>query len=73
MDIKKMKTEDLTGFIIAICGSIVAAGWWVVNNVLTNKSKITLLEQRTDMMISLMKEMREDQKEMRRDIKLIPR
>tara|TARA_S200002703_G_scaffold58275_1_gene50659 strand:- start:738 stop:971 length:234 start_codon:yes stop_codon:yes gene_type:complete len=60
--------EDYTGFLIAIAGAFAAAGWWIINNLLTNKSQIKLLEQKTDMMHELLKEMRDDQKEMRRDI-----
>tara|TARA_R100001369_G_scaffold25667_2_gene46708 strand:+ start:14197 stop:14409 length:213 start_codon:yes stop_codon:yes gene_type:complete len=64
-----MKTmSDFTAIIIAISTALVGSFWWVINNILTNKSKVTLLEQKTDMIIELMKEMRGDQKEMRRDI-----
>jgi hypothetical protein len=64
-----MKTmSDYTAILIAIFTALVAAAWWVMNNILTNKSKVILLEQKTDMMIKLMEEMREDQKEMRRDV-----
>lgn len=65
----KMKTmSDYTAILIAIFTALIAAAWWVMNNILTNKSKVVLLEQKTDMMIKLMEEMREDQKEMRRDV-----
>ena len=65
----KMKTmSDYTAILIAIFTAFIAAAWWVLNNILTNKSKVVLLEQKTDMMIKLMEEMREDQKEMRRDV-----
>jgi hypothetical protein len=60
--------SDFTAIIIAISTALVGSFWWVINNILTNKSKVTLLEQKTDMIIELMKEMRGDQKEMRRDI-----
>ena len=60
--------EDYMGFLIALAGAIAASGWWIVNNLLTSKSQIKLLEQKTDMMHELLKEMRDDQKEMRRDI-----
>ena len=64
-----MKTmSDYTAIMIAIFTAFVGAAWWVINNILTNKSKVVLLEQKTDMMIKLMEEMREDQKEMRRDV-----
>ena len=66
---KTMKfVQDYMGFVIAIAGAAVAAAWWVMNNVLTSKSQVKLLEQKTDMMIQMMAEMREDQKEMRKDI-----
>ena len=52
----------------AIFTVFIAASWWVLNNILTNKSKVVLLEQKTDMIIKLIEEMREDQKEMRRDV-----
>ena len=65
----KMKTmADYTAIIIAIFTAFIAAAWWIINNILTNKSKVVLLEQKTDMIIKLMEEMREDQKEMRRDV-----
>lgn len=65
----KMKTmSDYTAILIALFTAFIAAAWWVMNNILTNKSKVILLEQKTDMMIKLMEEMREDQKEMRRDV-----
>lgn len=60
--------SDYTAILIAIFTALIAAAWWVMNNILTNKSKVVLLEQKTDMMIKLMEEMREDQKEMRRDV-----
>ena len=60
--------SDYTAILIAIFTAFIAAAWWVLNNILTNKSKVILLEQNTDMMIKLMEEMREDQKEMRRDV-----
>ena len=64
-----MKTmSDYTAILIAIFTAFIAGAWWVMNNILTNKSKVILLEQKTDMMIKLMEEMREDQKEMRRDV-----
>lgn len=64
-----MKTmADYTAIMIAIFTGFIAAAWWIINNILTNKSKVVLLEQKTDMMIKLMEEMREDQKEMRRDV-----
>ena len=64
-----MKTmADYTAIMIAIFTAFIASAWWVINNILTNKSKVVLLEQKTDMIIKLMEEMREDQKEMRRDV-----
>ena len=64
-----MKTmADYTAIMIAIFTAFIASAWWVINNILTNKSKVILLEQKTDMIIKLMEEMREDQKEMRRDV-----
>ena len=60
--------EDYMGFLIAIAGAFAASAWWIINNLLTNKSQIKLLEQKTDMMHELLKEVRDDQKEMRRDI-----
>jgi len=57
--------EDYMGFLIALAGAIAASGWWIINNLLTSKSQIKLLEQKTDMMHELLKEMRDDQKEMR--------
>ena len=65
---RKMKFEDYTGFVMAVFGAAIGAAWWVVNNILTNKSQVRLLEQKTDMMIKMMEEMRSDQKEMRKDI-----
>lgn len=64
-----MKTlGDYTTILTAIFTVFIAASWWVLNNILTNKSKVVLLEQKTDMIIKLIEEMREDQKEMRRDV-----
>ena len=60
--------EDYMGFLIAISGAVAASAWWIINNLLTSKSQIKLLEQKTDIMHELLKEMRDDQKEMRRDI-----
>lgn len=60
--------EDYIGFLVAIAGAVAASAWWIINNLLTSKSQIKLLEQKTDMMHELLKEMRDDQKEMRRDI-----
>ena len=60
--------EDYMGFLIAIAGAFAASAWWIINNILSSKSQIKLLEQKTDMMHELLKEMRDDQKEMRRDI-----
>ena len=60
--------QDYMGFVIAVAGAVAASGWWIVNNLLTSKSQIKLLEQKTDMMHEMLKEMRDDQKEMRRDI-----
>ena len=60
--------EDYTGYIVAAITALIAASWWIINNVLTNRSQVVLLEQKTDMMIKMMEEMRSDQKEMRKDI-----
>ena len=60
--------QDYTALFIAMVGAVIGAVWWVLNNILTNQSKVHLLEQKTDMMIKMMEEMRSDQKEMRKDI-----
>ena len=60
--------EDFTGYIVAGITALIAASWWIINNVLTNRSQVVLLEQKTDMIIKMMEEMRSDQKEMRKDI-----
>ena len=60
--------EDYTGYILAAVTALIGASWWIINNVLTNRSQVGLLEQKTDMMIKMMEEMRSDQKEMRKDI-----
>ena len=66
---RKMKfIQDYTALFIAMVGAAIGAVWWVLNNILTNQSKVQLLEQKTDMMIKMMEEMRSDQKEMRKDI-----
>lgn len=60
--------EDYTGYVVAVITALIGASWWIINNVLTNRSQVVLLEQKTDMMIKMMEEMRSDQKEMRKDI-----
>lgn len=60
--------ENYANILWGVTLSILAASWWVIRNVLTNNKKIELLEQKTEMMHELLKEVRNDQKEMRRDL-----
>ena len=60
--------ENYANILWGVTLSILAASWWVIRNVLTNNKKIELLEQKTGMMHELLKEVRNDQKEMRRDL-----
>ena len=56
------------GYVIAVSTATLAAVWWLMNNILTNKSEIKLLKHQNDITNKLLDELRNDQKEMRRDI-----
>lgn len=60
--------ENYANILWGVILSILAASWWVIRNVLTNNKKIELLEQKTEMMHDLLKEVRNDQKQMQRDL-----
>jgi hypothetical protein len=60
--------ENYANILWGVTLSILAASWWVIRNVLTNNKKIELLEQKTEMMHELLKEVRNDQKQMQRDL-----
>ena len=56
------------GYVIAVSTAMLGGLWWLMNNILTNKSEIALLKQQNDVTNKLLDELRNDQKEMRRDI-----
>ena len=60
--------DQYMGYVIAVSTALLAGLWWLMNNILTNKSEIALLKQQNDVTNKLLDELRNDQKEMRRDI-----
>ena len=60
--------DQYMGYVIAVSTAIFAGCWWLMNNILTNKSEIRLLKHQNDITNKLLDELRNDQKEMRRDI-----
>tara|TARA_B100001057_G_scaffold350492_1_gene351999 strand:- start:117 stop:329 length:213 start_codon:yes stop_codon:yes gene_type:complete len=60
--------DQYMGYVIAVSTATLAAVWWLMNNILTNKSEIKLLKHQNDITNKLLDELRNDQKEMRRDI-----
>ena len=60
--------DQYMGYVIAISTAMLAGIWWLMNNILTNKSEIKLLKHQNTITNKLLDELRNDQKEMRRDI-----
>ena len=60
--------DQYMGYVIAVSTAMLAGVWWLMNNILTNKSEIRLLKHQNDITNKLLDELRSDQKEMRRDI-----
>jgi len=60
--------DQYMGYIIAVSTAMLAGIWWLMNNILTNKSEIRLLKHQNTITNKLLDELRNDQKEMRRDI-----
>ena len=60
--------DQYMGYIIAVSTAVIAGIWWLMNNILTNKSEIKLLKHQNAITNKLLDEWRSDQKEMRRDI-----
>tara|TARA_B100001093_G_C26816933_1_gene1010153 strand:- start:359 stop:571 length:213 start_codon:yes stop_codon:yes gene_type:complete len=60
--------DQYMGYVIAVSTALIAGIWWLMNNILTNKSEIKLLKHQNDITNKLLDELRSDQKEMRRDI-----
>ena len=60
--------DQYMGYVIAVSTALLAGLWWLMNNILTNKSEIALLKQQNNLTNKLLDELRNDQKEMRRDI-----
>ena len=60
--------DQYMGYVIAVSTALLAGLWWLMNNILTNKSEIALLKQQNNVTNKLLDELRNDQKEMRRDI-----
>lgn len=60
--------DQYMGYVIAISTALLAGLWWLISHILTNKSEIALLKQQNDLTNKLLDELRNDQKEMRRDI-----
>ncbi len=60
--------DQYMGYVIAVSTASIAGCWWLMNNILTNKSEIKLLKHQNDITNKLLDELRNDQKEMRRDI-----
>tara|TARA_R100000231_G_C5301875_1_gene157786 strand:- start:58 stop:270 length:213 start_codon:yes stop_codon:yes gene_type:complete len=60
--------DQYMGYVIAVSTAMLGGLWWLMNNILTNKSEIALLKQQNDVTNKLLDELRNDQKEMRRDI-----
>jgi hypothetical protein len=60
--------DQYMGYVIAVSTAMLAGVWWLMNNILTNKSEIRLLKHQNDITNKLLDELRNDQKEMRRDI-----
>lgn len=42
--------------------------WWVVSNITANNTEIKLLRQNNDTIQAMLRDMREEQREMRRDV-----
>lgn len=60
--------ENFATIIWGVIAAALAGLWWVIRNILTNTKEIELLEQKTEMMHELLKEVRNDQKQMQRDL-----
>jgi hypothetical protein len=64
-----MKLQDTYITIIIAASTAVSGGvLWLIRTVLTNQKKIALLEQSTETISLLLREVRDDQKEIRRDL-----
>ena len=49
--------DQYMGYVIAISTAMLAGVWWLMNNILTNKSEIKLLKHQNDITNKLLDEM----------------
>lgn len=54
--------------LFAAGAGILGGVWWVVSNITANNTEIKLLRQNNDTIQAMLRDMREEQREMRRDV-----
>lgn len=54
--------------LFAAGAGVLAGVWWVVSNITANNTEIKLLRQNNDTIQAMLRDMREEQREMRRDV-----